>query len=167
MKKIGIFYGSTTGTTCEIADKIAEKLGVDKNDIHDVAKCAPSDVDKYDMLVLGSSTWGNGELQDDWRDFITGLEQLDLKDKEIALFGTGDETMGDTFCSAIGELYRSLKPTGATFVAPFNADGYDFAHTGADVDGVIVGLVLDNVNHEELTDKRIEQWCYEVESYLQ
>lgn len=167
MKKIGIFYGSTTGTTHEVADKIAEKLNVDSADIYDVADCAPSDVAPYDLLVLGSSTWGDGELQEDWQSFIDGLEQLDLSGKEIAIFGVGDETMSDTFCNAVGELYHRLQKTGAKFVAPFNADGYDFAHTGADVDGVIVGLVLDNVNHEELTDKRIDQWCKEVETYLQ
>ena len=35
MNKIGVFYGSTTGTTEDVARRIAEKLNVPKGDIHD------------------------------------------------------------------------------------------------------------------------------------
>ena len=35
MKTIGIFYGSSTGTTEGIAKRIAEKLGVEDKDIHE------------------------------------------------------------------------------------------------------------------------------------
>ena len=38
MKKIGIFYGSSTGTTESIAHTIAQKLGVASNDVHDASK---------------------------------------------------------------------------------------------------------------------------------
>ena len=38
MKKTGIFYGSTTGTTESVARLIAEKLGVSSEDVHDVSK---------------------------------------------------------------------------------------------------------------------------------
>ena len=39
--KIGIFYGSSTGTTAEVAEKIAKQLGVDAADVYDVAKVGP------------------------------------------------------------------------------------------------------------------------------
>ena len=44
MKTIGIFYGSSTGTTEGIAKRIAEKLGVEDKDIHDVSNASPADV---------------------------------------------------------------------------------------------------------------------------
>lgn len=44
MKKTGIFYGSTTGTTETVAKQIAGLLGIDSNDIHNVATSAPTDV---------------------------------------------------------------------------------------------------------------------------
>ena len=74
MKKIGIFYGSSTGNTEEVAFRLAKMLNVNDSDVHDVAHSAPSDLGKYDLLLLGSSTWGNGDLQDDWYDFIDGAE---------------------------------------------------------------------------------------------
>lgn len=164
MKKTGIFYGSTTGTTKDVAERIAKALDVKPEDIHDVAQSAPSDVAPYDVLLFGSSTWGNGELQDDWYSFANGLQSLDLKGKEIAYFGCGDESMTDTFCNAVGELYRRLQPTGAKVIGDFNADGYTFDHSDADIDGHFIGLVLDEVNHPELTDERIKQWAEVVKS---
>ena len=166
MKKSGIFYGSSTGVTAEVAQEIAKKLGVADADVHNVAKSAPSDVAPYDVLILGSSTWGAGELQDDWYDFLDGLEVLDLKDKQIALFGCGDESMSDTFCGAVGEIYNRLQKTGARFIGYFNAEGYDFDESPAFIDGVYVGLLLDNVNKEELTEDRMKEWVAKVKSEI-
>lgn len=160
MKKIGIFYGSNTGTTADIASRIGRLLDVAESDIHDVGKSAPSDVAPYDILVLGTSTWGDGELEDDWYDFIAGLEELDLKGKKIALFGCGDETMADTFCSAVGELHNRLKQTGAEFIAPYDTIGYSFNSSLAKPDDALeaYGLLLDEVNHPELTAQRLAGW---------
>lgn len=166
MKKIGIFYGSSTGVTAEVAQEIAKKFGVADADVHNVAKSAPSDVAPYDVLILGSSTWGAGELQDDWYDFLDGLEVLDLKDKQIALFGCGDESMSDTFCGAVGEIFNRLQKTGARFIGYFNAEGYDFDESPAFIDGVYVGLLLDNVNKEELTEDRMKEWVAKVKSEI-
>lgn len=159
MKKIGIFYGSTTGTTLEIAEKIADCLGVNPSDIHDVAESAPSDVADYDVLILGASTWGAGDLQEDMASFIDGLQALDLEDKEVAIFGCGDDSMSDTFCNSVGEIYHRLHDTHAMFIAPFNNDGYRYKHSESDVHGMIVGLCIDNVNHPADTDQRVKEWC--------
>ena len=42
--------------------------------------------------------------------------------------------------------------------------GYDYEHTGAQIDDKIVGLVLDENNHSDLTDRRIAEWTSKVES---
>ncbi|MBD5293755.1 MAG: flavodoxin [Bacteroides sp.] len=158
MMKTGIFYGSTTGTTREVAEIIAKRLGIDAADVHDVAKSAPSAVGGYDLLICGASTWGDGEAQTDWLDFLDGMDMIDLKGKKVALFGCGDETMSDTFCSGVGELYKRLKHTGAEFVGSYPADVYHFHHSDAIVDGAPVGLLLDQVNHPDLTSGRIDGW---------
>lgn len=159
MKKIGIFYGSSTGTTKSVAEKIAKELKIDSANVFDVKETAPSKVADYDVILLGSSTWGSGELQDDWFDFIAGLEELYLKDKTIALFGCGDENMSDTFCSAVGEIYKRLQKTEAKFVGEFNTIGYYYSESESAKDGIAVGLLIDDVNHSDLTDKRIGEWC--------
>lgn len=162
MKKIGIFYGSTTGTTKAVAEEIGKIMNVDAADIYDVADAAPSTVGDYDLLLLGTSTWGSGELQDDWYDFIAGLEVLDFKGKKIALFGCGDESMSDTFCNAVGELYRRLQSTGAEFIGFYPATCYSFDSSSAVSEGIGVGLLLDNVNRPELSADRIKGWVEEL-----
>lgn len=158
MEKTAIFYGSTTGTTAAVAQRLAKMYGISEDDVLNVAETLPSKVGQYDVLILGTSTWGNGELQEDWEDFIDAMEAMNLKSKTIAIFGCGDETMSETFCGAVGTLYQRLKPTGATFIGSYDAEGYHFDETPAKVDGQIRGLLLDEVNHPELTDLRLRSW---------
>lgn len=160
MKKIGIFYGSTTGTTADVAQRIAKALGVDAADIHDMAKSKPSDVAPYDLLVLGTSTWGAGDMQDEAHDFADGLQGMSLAGKEVALFGCGDETMADTFCDGVAELMKYVEPTGARIIGSFDVSGYDFSESKAvGADGKAVGLLIDEVNHADTADRRINEWC--------
>ena len=57
------------------------------------------------MLILGSSTWGCGDLQDDWYDGVEILKKADLTGKKVALFACGDgESYGDTFCEAMTHI---------------------------------------------------------------
>lgn len=159
MKKTGIFYGTTTGETKEVAKEIANQLGIEEKDIHDVSSSAPSDVADYDVLVIGASTWGDGDLQGDMATWLDGVSSLDLRDKEVAIFGCGNEDMGETFCNAVREIYHRLHESHPEFIAPFNNDGYTYSHSDSDVKGMIVGLCIDNVNHPELTAGRIKAWC--------
>lgn len=159
MKKIGIFYASSTGTTAKVAGEIAKELNVADSDVHDVSKSAPSDVADYDVLLMGTSTWGDGDMQEDWYDFTDGLLALDLSDKKFGVFGCGDETMSDTFCSGMGKLYERIAKTGAEPIGAYNEDGFHYSNSGAEIDGRVVGLVLDEVNHAELTQPRIKDWA--------
>ena len=54
MRKTGIFYGSATGTTANVAKRIASLLGVAGNDVHDVADTAPSKVVMGNLRMIGS-----------------------------------------------------------------------------------------------------------------
>jgi flavodoxin I len=159
MKRIGIFYGSTTGTTEEVAGRIAKKLKVSAGDVKSAADLSESAVADYDLLLLGTSTWGNGELQDDWYDALERLKRADLSGKMVALFGCGDsDGYEDSFCDGIGLLYLELKSTGATFIGSVSTDGYQFASSAALIEGKLVGLALDEMNESDLTDDRIEHW---------
>lgn len=159
MRKIGIFYGSSSGTTGDVAQRIAAKLGVDSKDVHDVATVSPDSLLSYDCLLLGSSTWGSGDLQDDWEGFLPKIGKLDLSGKLVALFGCGDSaSFGDTFCDAIGTIHDGLKATGCQFVGSMDPAGYSFEDSTALVDGQFVGLLVDEVNEDGQTDSRIDRW---------
>lgn len=159
MKKTGIFYGSTTGTTESVAMVIAEKLGVSSADVHDVCKMTEDMVNSYDILLLGTSTWGDGELQDDWYDGIKLLKNMDLSGKTVGLFGCGDsESYPDTFCDGMGLLYEDLKVTGCSFLKGVPASGYTYSSSVAVMDGEFVGLAIDDINESGKTDERVSNW---------
>ena len=159
MGKTAIIYGSTTGTTEDIAGRIASKLNIAQGDIYEISKVTADTVAGYDTLLLGSSTWGSGDLQDDWYDGIETLKGADLAGKKIALFGCGDSSSySDTFCSALGTIYNDLKDSGATFVGSGDPSDYTFDGSDAVVDGQFVGLPIDEVNESDKTDERISNW---------
>lgn len=159
-----VVYGSSTGTCEAIAEKIAQKLGCEAIDVQNLTADV---VSNNQNLILGTSTWGAGELQDDWYDGLKVLQGADLSGKTIALFGCGDcESYGDTFVGGIGELFNALKSSGARFVGAVDVDGYTFGDSEAVVDGKFVGLPLDDVNEDNKTDTRIEAWIAAISPNL-
>ena len=168
MKKIGIFYGSTTGTCEELAGQLAEALGVSPADIHSADKMTAGMIDSYDILILGTSTWGCGEMQDDWYSAVKLLKGTDLHGKEIALFGCGDSaSYSDTFCDGMGIIRQELQNTGCTFIADrVPTDDYSFAASVAVIDDCFIGLAIDEVNESDKTPDRIQAWVEELKKHL-
>ena len=168
MKKVGIFYGSTTGSTEGVAKLIAGKLGVGSGDVYNVANTRADAVDKYDALLLGSSTWGVGELQDDWYGFLDGLKKKNLSGKTVALFGCGDSfSFGSSFCDALGIIHEALQGSGCLFVGAVEDEGYSYEASAALVDGKFVGLPLDDGNEDHLTGPRVDAWLKGLKETLE
>ena len=158
--KTGIFYGSTTGCTEGVANEIAEVLGIDAADIHNVGEASANDAAAYDTLLLGSSTWGCGDLQDDWYDFLEQLQAADLSGKRVALFGCGDsDSYPDTFCGALGQLYDGLQGTGCAFIGSFEPADYNVTDSDVCRDGQFVGLAIDEADSDDKNRARLEAWC--------
>ena len=165
--KTGIFFGSTLGTTENIAGQIATALRISPDDIHNVADTDPSAVQGYDCLLLGSSTWGAGDLQDDWYGFLDKIKTRDLSGKTVALFGCGDsESYPDTFCNALGTIYEELQPTGCRFVGAYEPQDYAVTDSGVCRDGKFVGLAVDELNEDDKTAARTDRWIETVKREL-
>ncbi len=167
MTKIGIFYGSTAGVTEEIATKLHEYFGEESCDLYSMEEDFDGfeDMLQYDYLLLGSSTWGAGEVQNDWRDPLLDMEEEkpDFSGKKIALFGAGDcKDHGEQFVSALGILYDHFIEAGATIVGQMPTDGYTFEYSFAVRDDKFVGLPIDEVNESEKTDDRIAAWLQTI-----
>lgn len=156
MKSTIVIYGSSTGTCQSIAENIAGKLGVEALDVQQLTADV---INNNDNLILGTSTWGAGEMQDDWYDGIKTLKATGLSGKTVALFGCGDcESYCDTFCGGMKELYDAAVEAGATVVGSVPTEGYNFDDSEAAVDGNFVGLALDEVNEDDKTESRVSDW---------
>ena len=165
MKKTVIIFGTSTGTCEDLAGRIGAKLGVDN--IINVTDLNDSVIADNDNLIIGTSTWGAGELQDDWYDGIKVIQGANLSGKTVALFGCGDsESYPDTFVGGMAELYNAAKNAGANIIGAVSTDGYTFDESEAVVDGKFVGLALDEVNEDDKTDERINAWVEEIKQNL-
>lgn len=163
MSKIGIFYGSTSGVTEEIAEKLQELIGEDNCDLYSMEEDFDDveDLLKYDYLLLGCSTWGAGEVQNDWREplFDIEVDKPDFSGKTIALFGPGDcQGHSKHFVGALGILYEQFKAVGAKLVGAVPSENYSFEKSTSIRDGQFVGLPLDEVNESDQTDQRLADW---------
>ncbi|MDI3521061.1 MAG: flavodoxin [Anaerophaga sp.] len=161
MPKTAIIYGSSVGNTRFVAEKV--HAAFPEADLIPAESADLKKLNEYEFYILGTSTWGVGQLQDDFETFVEAFLTLDLSRKTIALFGLGDQqTYPDTFCDGMGKLYELLAPTGANFIGQWPGDDYDFSESKAFRDGMFIGLPLDEDNEPDLTDGRIAVWSEQL-----
>lgn len=157
----GIFFGSDNGTTADVCTRLADKLN--GAELIDVANAEADDLGKFDKIVLASSTWGDGELQNDWVEFAEKVSGYDFSGKTVALLALGDaDSYSDTFCDALYHLKNVAK--GATIVGATSTDGYEFENSKGVEDGKFIGLAIDEANSDDLTDGRLDSWATSLKS---
>jgi flavodoxin I len=162
MKKIGIFYGSSTGNTELVADKIQTIFGEENADVHNIDSIDIEDINHYSNLIFGTSTWGLGNLQDDWEDFENSLKKVDFTNKKVALYGLGDqEVYADSFVNGMGKLYKLISKK-VTVVGSWPIDGYRFHNSEAVQNNAFVGLAIDYDNEPKLMDEQIIKWVEQL-----
>lgn len=162
MKKIGLFYGIKAKKTATIAEKIQNEFGGDLR-IVAVEDAWSKDFEDFDWLIIGTSTWFDGELPTYWDEMLPELTTVDMKGKKVAIFGLGDQkNYPDNFVDGIGILAEALENIGATIVGKTSTEGYQFDHSQALKDGQLLGLAVDVENQPEKTDKRVKEWCKQI-----
>lgn len=159
-----LFYGTQTGTAGVTAEVIQQSLSGVISEIKCIYSAKADELQECDFLVLGGSTWGDGELTDDWLDFWPQMDKIDFSGKKVALFALGDQTgYSYNFVSAMRLLYDKVKERGGEIIGDqVSKDGFEFDHSEALVDGAFVGLVLDEVNEPEMSEPRIKLWSEAV-----
>lgn len=176
MSKIGIIFGTDTGTTRLIAKKIARKLGPDiASKPININRVSIEEFLSYRALILGTPTYGEGILpgtssgvkNGSWEDFLPLLSGRDLSHMTIALYGLGDqEKYAPFFVDALYDLYEALSNCGARLIGDWSIDGYQFEASRAIVNGRFVGLAIDNHIQNLLTEPRLDAWLEDVREPL-
>lgn len=163
-----IFYGSSTGNTQRAAERILKNLGGSSVvDIYNIADGTLHKMSAYKKLIIGTSTWGDGELQDDWKDVFEAFQKIDFSDKTVAFFGLGDqEEYPDEFLSAMGILYEVVAERGANTVGGWSVAGYYHDASKAQDGENFIGLALDEDNQSDETNSRIDTWCEKIRSQI-
>jgi flavodoxin I len=164
-RAVGLFFGTQTGNTEEVAGVISGKAGVDAQDWGDLA--ATEDLAGYDGLIVGAPTWNTGA--DEYRsgtsfdDYLDEIKGLSLGGKPVAVFGCGDsQGYGDNFCDAIEEIHSAFKAAGAKMIGYVDASPYQHAESKSESDSKFLGLPLDQDNEGDLTEERVEAWISQI-----
>ncbi|ULT54407.1 flavodoxin [Neobacillus drentensis] len=114
-----IVYASMTGTTELIARSIAGELA--RADWHVTVKDAvdtfAEELLAYDCILIGSYTWGDGELADEIICFHDELLAVPLSGKIAAAFGAGDSSY-EQFGRAVNLLEETLENKGCQVIKP-------------------------------------------------
>ncbi len=161
MGKIAILYGSSGGNTEMVAKSIAD-LFDGEADLYNVEDVRLDDIKPYKYLILGASTTGIGDLQDDWDSFLPSFAKADLSDKTVAIFALGDSaSYSSSFAEAMIVIYDAISDK-TNIVGSVADEGYTYDDTMSIVDGRFVGLPIDEDNDYDKTDERIEAWVEEL-----
>jgi len=165
-RAVGLFYGTQTGKTEEVASAIASAAGLEATSVDDISA---GDLAGYDGLIVGAPTWHTGADEQrsgtTWDDYLDEIKGLDLCGKPVAIFGVGDSMgYGDNFCDAIEELHSTFSAAGAKMLGYVPSGDYQHTESKSESDGKFLGLPLDEDNEDDKTEGRVSAWVDQIKS---
>ena len=171
MANVGIFVGSSSGVTQEAGEKLQELFEGSELINMEEDFDGLEQFDDFDVLLIGSSTWGQGDVQRDWVDPLYEMQNdmPDLSGKKVAFFGAGDQkTHGEHFVSALLKLKKVFQSCNAlTNYGYTSVQDYDFEFSLAQEGDQFCGLAIDNINQEDLTQQRLEAWAKQIKEEME
>ena len=160
MKKIGIVYSFNTQKTSKIAKRIAEAFGETANvEMVNVEEISSEKFLKYNNLICGTATWFDGELPNHWDEFVPDLEDMDMKGKNIAIFGLGDQKgYPENFLDGMGILAEIIEAQGGRLVGFTSTEGYYYESSRAERGEQFCGLGIDYETQGSKNKERVNAW---------
>ena len=119
-KKALIIYGTTSGNTEYVVERIQEGLqdrGMQVT-LERVEVAQPEDAKNYDLLILACPTYNVGRLQEYFEPFYEKLVKADLKDLPAAVVALGMSKDYDIYAEAADYLETGLQKAGAKQILP-------------------------------------------------
>jgi flavodoxin I len=166
-QSVGIYYGTSTGSTQTVASLIYEQL---VEQAGDVQVGEPVDIESVDIppgstlaqvlashsaLIVGTPTWNTGADTErsgtGWDEVyyksLSGQDNVQvLAGKTVAVFGLGDQiSYGDNYADAAGELYDVFEAAGCRMVGSWSQEGYEHTDSKSIRGDKFCGLLLDMV----------------------
>lgn len=164
MKKIVLIYWTKGGSVEKSAKKIYSQFDSNDIDIFDVDSFDVDTLDDYEMIIMGNSTVGAGKWEDAdsdnlWNRFFRGIEEHDLSNRKIALFGLGNQVLYPAhFVDGLGVLNDEVEKVHGKLIGQWPTKGYSFTDSEGKQGDMFFGLALDEDNESNLTDKRVAEW---------
>src|SRR5215471_13218275 len=113
-----ILVGTMTGTAELVADEVKDVLGAEgvTAEVLAMDKLTPAAFERPGRFLICTSTYGQGDVPDNARDFFGALETVrpDLSRVEYGVIALGDHTYAQTFCFGGKRFDQLLTSLGAT-----------------------------------------------------
>lgn len=114
---ITILVGTMTGTAELVADEVKDALTAEGLAVELLAmdKLTPAAFERPGRFLICTSTYGQGDVPDNARDFFAALETArpDLTRVEYGVIALGDRTYAQTFCFGGKRFDQLLASLGA------------------------------------------------------
>jgi len=163
MSKIAIIYSFNTKKTGKIATQIQEGFNDPDIEMVNAEDITEEKFLSFDRIIMGVPTWFDGELPNYWDEFVPALEDMDLKDKKIALFGLGDQKgYPENFLDGVGIMAEILETRGASLLGFTSVKGYEFESSKAKRNEQFTGLAIDYENQGSMNKQRIAAWIEQL-----
>lgn len=107
--KIAIVYSSRTGNTEELVNYLYEFFLIRFFNVEliQVDQFPPSRLTEYDAVVIGTYTWGDGQIPSEMLSLYEAFENQEVKHLLTGVVGTGDRFYSQ-FCGAVDEFRDML-----------------------------------------------------------
>lgn len=107
--KLAIVYSSKTGNTEEVVQLIRQLFLMNKVDVtlYRIEEFQIIDLINYEAVVIGTYTWGNGEIPQEMMELYHAFETQDVKKVLTGVVGTGDSGY-PKYCGAVDEFKDML-----------------------------------------------------------
>ena len=106
--RIAIVYSSKTGNTEELIQLLSHCFTRVYADVHiyRIEMFPILKIMEFDAIVIGTYTWGNGDVPMEMMELFHAFERLEVKDLVTGIAGTGD-TCYPNFCGAV-DVFRDM-----------------------------------------------------------
>ncbi len=167
-RTIGLFFGSDTGITEEITHDIVDAF--ETIEVKEISEASSNDFDQFDLIILGLSTWYDGDLQSDWESFYDEFKSIDFTGKKVAIYGLGDQIgYAEYFIDGVGMLAEVVLKNGGEVIGKWPVKEYRHTESKAIIPSdkdYFYGLALDNDNEPHLNEERISKWINTIKEFM-
>ncbi len=165
MNRTALIYSFNTKKTGKIAAQIKEGFNDPAIETVNAEEITEDLFLSYDQIIMGVSTWFDGELPNYWDEFVPALEDMDLKGKKIALYGLGDQKgYSENFLDGVGIMAEILEAQGAILVGFTSIEGYIFESSRALRKDQFMGLAIDYENQGSMNKERVAAWIEQLKN---
>ncbi len=165
--KTALVYSFNSQHTSRVAAMIKEFVKGKVTEVN-MENASFDELLNYDLLIIGVSTWFDGELPNYWDEYLPGIEEYDFSGKKIALFGLGNQKeYPENYQDAMGILADFFGKRGAEIIGFTKTDGYEFESSAAVKDGKFCGLAIDNCHNEKQKKQMIQDWIAKIFNFKQ